>query len=177
MLGASAADDLQRDNGVTYQPSPSVDDVPVNLMSVAPVDLEHFAVLCSRFMWCNSTAPIDTILHEVLSVTPLGNQVNTAQRRALELALHFGAELVRQRAVLVRQDLIAHFGHLHTVDPSSMLRYMVDHRWYGTGVLACPDQTYMTMSIRAPPLRMTLQTFMSSRTVMMAAMALIFDIV
>ena len=60
---SSATDDLQRDDGVTYQPSPSVDDVPVNLMSVPPVDLEHFAVLCSRFMWCNSTAPIDTILH------------------------------------------------------------------------------------------------------------------
>jgi len=60
---SSATDDLQRDDGVTYQPSPSVDNVPVNLMSVPPVDLEHFAVLCSRFMWCNSTAPIDTILH------------------------------------------------------------------------------------------------------------------
>jgi len=58
-------------------------------MSVPPMDLEHFAVLCSRFMWCNSTAPIDTVLHEVMSVTPLGNQVNTVQRRALELALHF----------------------------------------------------------------------------------------
>jgi len=85
----SAAGDLRRDDGVTHRPSPSVDDVPVDLMSVPPMDLEHFAVLCSRFMWCNSTAPIDTVLHEVMSVTPLGNQVNTAQRRALELALHF----------------------------------------------------------------------------------------
>ena len=122
---SSAADDLRRDD-VTHSTSSSVDEVPADLMSVPPVDLEHFAVLCSRFMWCNSTAPIDTVLHEVMSVTPLGNQVDAAQRRALELALHFGAELVRQHAILVRQDLISHFGHLHTVDPNSMLSYMID---------------------------------------------------
>ena len=121
----SAADDLRRDD-VTHSTSSSVDEVPADLMSVPPVDLEHFAVLCSRFMWCNSTAPIDTVLHEVMSVTPLGNQVDAAQRRALELALHFGAELVRQHAILVRQDLISHCGHLHTVDPNSMLSYMID---------------------------------------------------
>ena len=124
--GPSATDDAWRDDGVTHPPSPSADDVPVDLMSVPLVDIEHFAVLCSRFMWCNSTAPIDAVLHEVMSVSTLGNQVNAAQRRALELALHFGAELVRQHAILVRQDLISHFGHLHSVDPNSMLSYMID---------------------------------------------------
>jgi len=126
LLVTSAADDVRRDDSVTHPPHPSADEVPVDLMSVPPVDLEHFAVLCSRFMWCNSTAPVDAVLHEVMSASTLGNQVNAAQRRALELALHFGAELVRQHAILVRQDLISHFGHLHTVDPNSMLSFMID---------------------------------------------------
>jgi len=64
-----------------------------------------------------------TVAERVLATVP----TNPGQRRAVELAVRFGADVLRTSADLVLSALHANFGHILGVQAEDMLRFIVDH--------------------------------------------------
>ena len=96
--------------------------LPVPLLAPLPISSADLAGRVSRYFAAHPSRPVDAIDNAVSGEVGL----TLPQQRATQLAVAFGADLLREKANILICRLEDRFGSEPCVDPSVILRYLVE---------------------------------------------------